>query len=262
MGVCADKSTKFLSTKGYSVVRHPSVEYKPLMLLGRQNNEVLLLGPLDLLITNPPGPLPAVAADQLAADLNGNSSDKLAIGVGINILGNIIGAMGGNLGAKVNFTKAKKMEFTYREVVNDSVVPLNVGNYLKDAEVDAGNLVLREYVLGNGELFLITKIAKSNIFTVKFQSSSGTGVEVDVPVIKEVIGGNVKVEVGGENNSVVSFEGKTKLAFAFQCFQVGVLDGNLALTSVKAGAITAAVGGTQPAEPQPLAEGQLLDVRR
>jgi hypothetical protein len=262
MGACSDKSTKFLASKGYSVVRHPSVDYKPLMLLGRQNKEVLLLGPLNLLITNPPGPLPGTAADQPAADLNGNTSDKLGIGVGLNILSNIIGAMGGNLSASVNFTKAKKMEFTYRDVVTDSVVPLNVGNYLKDAEVDAANLVLREYVLGNGELFLITKVAKSNVFTVKFQSSSGTAIGVDVPVIKAVAGGNVKVDVGGESNSEVSFQGNTRLSFAFQCFQVGVLDGNLALTSVKAGAIAAAVPASGDAAAEPLIQGQLLDVRR
>ena len=262
MGVCSDKSTKFLANKGYNVVRHPSVEYRPLMLLGRQNKEVLQLGPLDLLVTNPPGPLPQIAADQPAADLNGNASDKLAVGVGINILGNIIGAMGGNLGATVNFTKAKRMEFSYRDVLNDSVLPLNVGNYLKNAEVDAANLVLREYVLGNGELFLITKTAKSNVFTVKFESSSGTAVGVDVPVIQQLVGGNVKVEASGENNSVVSFEGKTRLAFAFQCFQLGVLDGVLALTSVQAGAVTAAAGAAGESKPEALAAASLLDVRR
>jgi hypothetical protein len=262
MGVCADKSTKFLSDKGYNVVRHPSIEYKPLLLLGRQNKETTLLGPLDLLITNPPGPLPAVTPDQPAADLNGNESDKLSIGVGITILGNIIGALGGNLGAKLSFTKARRLTFTYSGVLNDSVLPLNVGNYLRDAEVDSGNLILKQYVMGNGELFLITKVAKSNVFSVKFESSTGTAVEVDVPVVKEVVGGNVKVDASGEKNSVVSFEGPTKLSFAFQCFQVGVVNGDLALTSVKAGAVAAAMTGGGKSEPHLLDSTQLLDVIR
>ena len=262
MGICVDKSTRFLADKGYNVVRHPNGEYKPLLLLGRQNDETLALGPLDLLISRPPGPLPAITADQPAAALNGNSSDKLTISVGLNILGNIISAMGGNLGAKVNFTKAKKLQFVYSNVLNDSVMPLQVGNYLRDAEVDTGNLVLREYVLGNGELYLITKTAKSSSFTVKFESNSDTAVEVDVPVIQQAVGGNVKVTSVNATNSEITFEGTAKLTFAFQCFQVGVLDGNLALTSVKAGAIAAASGDETKSTPAVFAPTQLLSVRR
>jgi hypothetical protein len=261
MGICRDKSMTYLADRGYNVVRHPSTEYKPLMLLGRQNGETLTLGALDALITKPPGPLPQIGPDQVATDLNGNTSSKLALGLGLNILGNIIGAMGGNLGAKFNFSNAKSVEFTYSAVLTNSIVPIAVGNYLRAAEVDAGNLVLREYVLGNGELFLITKIAKSNSFTVKFADSSETGVEVDVPTIQGVVGGNVKVEGSGQKSSVLTFSGPAQLVFAFQCFQVGVLDGFLSLTSVKAGAVAAATleGEGEPSLLQPT---QLISIRR
>jgi hypothetical protein len=248
MGLCKDKSTTYLAGLGYNVVRHPSAGFRPLGLLGRQNKATLQLGPLNLLITNPPGPLPAITSDVPAADINGQTSSKLSIGIGINILGTLIGAMGGgNLGANLNFTNAQQVEFSYTDVTNDSAVPLEVGNYLRSAAVDAGNLILEQYVLGNGELFLITKIAKSKKFSIKFEKSNGVDAKVDVPAIQQIAGGKITVGASGDSKSTLSFEGATPLRFAFQCFQVGVVDGVLSLTSVQAGAVPAAFAGGEKA---------------
>lgn len=79
----------------------------------------------------------------------------------------------GNLGVNLSFTDAKQLQFSFTDVTNDSVVPLDVGNYLRNAAVDNANLILQQYVLGNGELFLVTKIAKYNKFSVKFEKGNG-----------------------------------------------------------------------------------------
>jgi hypothetical protein len=73
MGIRKDKSTTYLAGLGYNVVRHPSAGFRPLTLLGRQNGAVNRLGPLNLLITNPPDTLPQVTADVLSADVNGQT---------------------------------------------------------------------------------------------------------------------------------------------------------------------------------------------
>jgi hypothetical protein len=262
MGICKDKSTTYLAGLGYNVVRHPSAGFRPLTLLGRQNGTVNQLGPLNLLITNPPDTLPQVTADVLSADVNGQTSSKLSLGIGVNVLGTLIGALGGgNLGFKLNFTDASHVEFSYTDVLNDSVLPLDVGNYLKKATVDADNLILQQYVLGRGELFLVTKIAKSKKFRVKFEKSDSTDASVDVPVLQGIAGGNVKVGVSGSSSSTVSFEGTQPLSFAFQCFQVGVYDGVLDLSSSAPGAIAAGVSISLAGDPPlQLSQGGLLDV--
>jgi hypothetical protein len=150
MGWCNDKSLTFLKGQGYNVVRHPNAILQPLDLIGIQNAQSMYLGPLNLLITNAPRGLPAIKRDTLSADINGKKSSKLSISIGINVLGSVIGAMGGNFGANFDYTDAKKIEFQYAGVLNDEVVPLEVGNYLKGGEVDAENLILKQYVLGNG----------------------------------------------------------------------------------------------------------------
>jgi hypothetical protein len=247
--LCSDKSTTFLRGLGYNVVRHPAADFVPLGLIGRQNKEVIRLGPLNLLITNPPGPLPAVTSDVVAADINGQASSKLDIGIGANILGMLIGAMGGSLGLNVSYTNAQKVQFTYSDVLTDSVVPLEVGTYLRNGNVDSGNLILQQYVLGNGELFLVTKVAKSRRFAVSYEKKNETAATVDVPALQALTSANVKVTAGGTSNATITFEGPTHLGFGFQCFQVGVVDGVLSLTTVQAGAIAAAAagGGDKPA---------------
>jgi len=219
------------------------------------------LGPLNHLIKNPPGPLPGVTAGEPGAGIQGESSSKLDLGIGATILGSIIGAMGGNLGINVSYTDARRIEFQYTDVTLDSVVPLEIGNYLKDGEVDAGNLILQQYVLGDGELFVVTKVAKSKKFSVSYEKKNSAGAKVDVPVLQSLAGANVSVSADSKNASLITFEGPTPLGFAFQCFQVGVADGQLSLTSVKAGAVAAATTGELAAQPPTLAPAMLLDIR-
>jgi hypothetical protein len=261
MGICKDKSTTYLADRGYNVVREPNAALEPLSLLGRQNKAISQLGPLNLLITNPPGPLPAITANVPAADINGQTSSKISIGIGLNVLGNLLGAMGGrDLGANLNFTDASQIEFSYSDVLNDSVAPLEVGNYLRSAKVDTGNLLLRQYVLGNGDLFLVTTIAKSDKFTARFETSRGEDAEVNLPVLQGIAGGSVKIGSNGASNSTVSFQGNQALTFAFQCFQVGVLDGVLSLTSVQPGKLF--TGTRDPVlKPVSLESDSLMDVQ-
>ena len=156
---CKDNSLTYLAGLGYNVIRHPDATFAPLKLLGEQNGEFIVLGSLNQLITASPNPLPAITANQAASDINGQRSSSLKLGVGANILGTLISALGGgNLSASVNYTDATQITFEYQDVVSDSVVPLDAGNYLKDGHVDAENLVLKQYVLGNGKLYLISKV--------------------------------------------------------------------------------------------------------
>lgn len=243
MGLCNDKAITFLRDKGYNVVRHPNVGFRPLTLVGRQNGAVSQLGPLNLLITNP-GPLPKVTSDQTGAGISGTASSKVDFKIGVNVLGAIIGAMGGgNLGADLSFTNAEKIEFRYEDVLLDSVVPLEVGNYLRDGDVDDKNLILKEFVLGDGDLFLVTRVVKSKKFTVSFERKNGVGANVNVPALQGVAGGSVSITKSAGADSVVTFDGPVPLAFGFECFQVGVADGILSLHQVRPGGIAASVAG-------------------
>jgi hypothetical protein len=189
------------------------------------------------LITNAPGRLPQIHPDTEGSKIQGKASSRVKFSLGVDVLGAVIGSFGGNLGAGGTFTNARTVQFVFENVKSDHAVPLEVGNYLRDGDVDVDNVILKQYVMGRGKLFLITSTVKSNKFTASFERSENVGANVNVPVLQGVASANVKVEVDAQRAHVVSFEGNRDLTFGFKCYEVGVLNGELSLIAGKEGAI-------------------------
>jgi hypothetical protein len=243
-----DDSTKFLKGLGYNVVRVPRAKIAPLQLIGLQKAEAIQLGRLDQLLAGAPAqPFPAIALDEEVSTINGQRSSDLSASLGLNVLGAIIGAMGGNLGVKAQYKSAKTITFEYANVLSDSVEPLAIGAYLRDANVDFENKVVEQYVLGNGRLYVITRTVKSTTFRVEAKDSNRNGIAVDIPAIKGIVGGNIDVTSESAAATTVTYTGTTPLVFGFQCFDLGVRDGVLSLTNTPAGGIAMADEQPQPA---------------
>jgi hypothetical protein len=256
MGICFDTSTKALKKLGYNVVRLPREGIAPLQLMGVQKGEALQLGGLDKLIVPGAATLPSIIPNEQAGGVNGQRSSDLSAAIGLNILGAIIGSMGGNLGIKSQYKSAHTITFEYADVTGDAVAPLDVGEYLRKGVIDAENKIVEQYVLGNGRLYLITRTLKSKKFRVEAKSSGGDSVAVDVSVIQKTLGGNVAVNLVSGSADAVSYEGKVPLVFGFQCLDVGVRDGQLSLENAAAGSV--AMAAHKPPDPVMLnAEGLL-----
>ena len=256
MGICTDKSTTYLRRLGYNVVRHPREGVRPLDLIGRQRDSVTYLGSIDKLITTPPGPLPEIKTDNAAAGISGQSSSKLALAVGLNVLGAVLSAFGAGVGATAKYKNAKTIQFIFGDVLTDYAVPLDIGNFLKNGEVDGENPILNQYVMGNGRLYVLTRTIKTNKFTVKAEGSGGAEVALDVPAIKEMLGGRVQVSAESDSAGTVTYEGEKYLTFGFECFEVGVAEGTLTMMSATAGSVALS---NEPGATTPRADPILLD---
>ncbi|MGH9320381.1 MAG: hypothetical protein ACRD3V_10930, partial [Vicinamibacteria bacterium] len=110
---CGDPSTRFLKNLGYNVVKHPRMGIRPLELIGRQNKAVTRLGVIEQLVTQSDSARPAIFENEPAANVNGQTSASITLGIGLNILGTILSAMGGNLGINATYTNARKITFLY-----------------------------------------------------------------------------------------------------------------------------------------------------
>jgi hypothetical protein len=259
MGICIDRSTKYLKNLGYNVVRLPRQGIEPLQLIGVQNDDAQYLGNLSQLVVAGGGPLPTIRANEKAGEINGQSSSELSAAIGINILAAIVGSMGGNLGIKTYFKSAKTVTFEYTDVTGDAVAPLEIGQYLRGAEIDVDNKIIEQYVLGNGKLYLITRTLKSTKFRATVTRSNGGSVAAEIPEIQKVVGGNVEVKAEVKDSSAVTYEGKVPLVFGFQCLDVGVQDGVLSLVNTTAGSV--AMDAKKEPEAVILAAQGLLTVR-
>jgi hypothetical protein len=110
--------------------------------------------------------------------------------------------------------------------------------------------------MGNGRLYVLTRTIKTNKFTVKAEGSGGAEVALDVPAIKEMLGGRVQVSAESDSAGTVTYEGEKYLTFGFECFEVGVAEGTLTMMSATAGSVALS---SEPGATTPRADPILLD---
>src|SRR5688572_22034960 len=118
-----DQSITFLKNHGYSVFRVPRSSTSPLQTLLRAGKKDLdRLGELGTISIAGANPLPLISRDNLApVEISGKESSSTKIEVGLNILGGLIKALGGNtLGISAGFTRAKTLTFKYEDVLEDN----------------------------------------------------------------------------------------------------------------------------------------------
>jgi hypothetical protein len=228
-----DQSITFLRSFGYSVFRFPRASAQPLELMHRDGKELTRLGMLTQLVGAGAVPLPTIRRDDRPGiDIEGRETSKINVGIGLSFLSSFIGALGGsNLGLQAGFNRARTMTFQYSGVMEDSVDVLAVETFIKAGTISPyippGTL---EKLLDD-EIYVVTSVLKTNKIVVDAQGDAGQAVQLDVPVIQQAVGGNVKVDRQGSLGSKVSFEGGLPLAFGLQAAQVVFDDSGQFLTT-------------------------------
>lgn len=223
MGICTDKSINHLKSLGLNVVLHPREGIVPLALLGEFKKERGLIGTLDQLVEPTTAPLPAVTT-AVAANIEGKSTSRLPISVGLNILGNVIGALGGNLGVKAAYEGARTIEFAYAKVRRHRANVIAIGDYLSASEILWEHPILGKYLFGKGNLYVLTEVVTSPSLHVTAFRKDGTSLGVEVPAIQGLVGGAVTVGRENEQTNTVSFEGQQELAFGFVAIELSAGD--------------------------------------
>lgn len=236
----SDPFVNALKSFGYNIVRMPKADIQPLLLLSKSGDNLDRLGAVTKLLN--PGdtvPAPEIVADTPAANVNGSRTGSLKIGIGLSILGNIIGAMGGNLGVEAQYQQAKSAVFEFQSVFEDRVDVVDLDQYLGDADINPASVFVRQ-LLDADKLYVVTSTLKSTKFTFEAKKSDGTDVTVGVPVIQQIVGANVSVGVSSGANSKLTYEGKIPLIFAFQAVQLFFDNGRYTALKPAQGAMRAA----------------------
>jgi hypothetical protein len=93
------------------------------------------------------------------------------------------------------------------------------------------------------EVYVVTSVLKTQKIVVAGQGETGQNVSLDVPVIQEAVGGNLKVTSDGSVSSTIAFEGPVAIPFAFQAVRLMFDDSGQFLTTEQLGAGDAAARG-------------------
>ena len=228
MAICNDPAISYLKEFGYSVLRLPRADFQPLQVLSLHKGELQPLGDLTTIMVPQPGSgigLPKLRKDVVASSISGQRTNDLSLTVGLNIIGNIIGAMGGGkLGLDAGFKKARTVAFEFLDVLMDDVAIAQLDQYLGTCDVNPASKHVST-LLDADDVFVVTATIKSKKFNVDSKDSSGTEVAVDVPVISEIVGGNIGVKNAANSATKLTFEGPSQLVFGFQAIQLYYVEG-------------------------------------
>lgn len=219
MGVCKDKSTKYLKSLGYNTIRHPSEDIAPLQIIGRLNGSIARIGHVSQLVGNPEEELPDIKTDILAADIEGRRTSKLSVDLGLSILEGLISGLGGNAGIGSKYENSRTLQFKFTNVRKERTNIVSLGDYLTSGDIKWNHIILKKFLFGKGDLFVITSVVKSNSFAVESFGKKGAAVDVDVPAIKDLVKGELDIEYENEKKNMVSFAGDRSLVFGFQAVE-------------------------------------------
>jgi len=212
---CQNPYITFLKDGGYNLLRLPKSDFPPLMLLAREGERDLnRMGHIKELLVG--AETPAVQTDVQAAGISGRHTNTLSLSLGLDLLGTILGAMGGGqVGLNTEFKNVQGLSFEFPSVLSDRVDVIALDKYLVKAQVTQDARYVSQ-LLNVDELYVVTDVIKSKKFTIGTSGNDSVSANVSVPAVQQIVGAKVKVSGESEQSARVSFEGDVPLVFGFQ----------------------------------------------
>lgn len=226
---CRESSTDFLRELGYTPIQLPRERINPMDLIGKlgSGGRAKQLGSLTRLVASA-GPPPEVIRDEAVGQVTGKKTDRLDVGIGLNLLSKFFSALGVfSASLSAAFARARQVEFYYEDVTSDSVDIVDLRGYLgKRPSLDPNNPVVDDYFIGDGQVAVITRTLKSTGFGVAATDERGNKVDIDVDALRQDLArAGVNASRGSEMK--VSFKGTKALVFAFQGLLLRIDTGGL-----------------------------------
>ena len=219
---CKDPTLSALKSIGYNVVQLPRVDLHPTQLLVSENKRLKRLGEMSSVFSPGPGapPLPPIGPDRPGPSIAITKTASMEVGAGLNILGGLISALGGStLGLSSAFSKARSIEVEYSGTLENGAQIALIDAFLSGATINPFATATKQ-MLEADLVYVVTSTLKANKLTVKATDQNKNSVGIDVPVLAQAVGGNLKVSGSGAASTTVTFEGTIPLAFAFQAVKL------------------------------------------
>ena len=216
-----DPALMYLKDLGYLPVRLPRTDVVPLQLVARSGKDLDPLGHLADVMMPGSIPLPAVLNDiQAAGGISGQRSARIKLSIGLTILGNIVQALTGkDLDFSAAYGRARTLRFEFTGVSVAKIDVVRLDQFLNRAGINPDCKHVEEMMIDD-EVGVITATVSSRKFLVSAQDEADADVEVNVPVVQAVAGGNLKVEAAGAHQFGVSYEGVAPVIFGVQAVRL------------------------------------------
>ena len=215
--MCSNEKITYLRKFGYNVISLPREGIHPLTVtfLGK-NQQLTELGYLPEIWMSGK-PVPDLLSGEDVSRIGGQSTDKLKASIGLDILGNLVQALGADpIKVKAQYESAKTFEFHFKQVERERITAFKLGNYLAEGKLSSNDPFVKRYFQPSEKVYIFTEVLKSSGFGVTAKDSSDVGLDLKVPVIEEALSGEGSIEVSSTSQGTIGFSSSTKkLPFAF-----------------------------------------------
>lgn len=145
------------------------------------------------------------------------------------------------------------MQFEFGGTLENSAQVALIDAFLSSASINPYSHAVTQ-MLEADRIFIVTSTLKSSALTVSAKDNQSHSMGLDVPVIQNAVGGNMKVTAATADGSVVTYQGAVPLVFGFQAVQLIFEDGRYrTMKLVEAGSRVAeavTIGGGEDEERQ------------
>jgi len=216
-----DPFLNMLKDIGYLPLRLPRADVMPLQLLNIDGKKFTLLGDLEEAMNAGSAKLPALKKDIVTAgQIQGTKTSTVKASIGLDILGNILGALTGTkIDVSAGFQNAATLTFEFADVTVSTVSVILLDKYLNVATIDDTAKQIKQ-MMQSGQVAVTTAVARSKKYMVSAQNDKGVDIKADVPVIKEIASGNLTVSAASSKQTKICFEGPDAVTFGVQAAQL------------------------------------------
>lgn len=216
MWKCQDEKIKYLSKFGYNVISLPRAGIRPLTVAFLKNKHQLIeLGYLPEIWTSKEE-VPIAKTEGDVAKIGGQSTGELNANVGVDVLSNLVQALGLDpVKVKAQYKEASTFQFSFKDVERERITAFALGKYLISGEMASSDPFVKRYFQPTEKVYVVTEVLKSSGFGVTANNASKIGLDVNIPVIQQAVSGQGGVEISSTSKGTVEFVGQVKLPFAF-----------------------------------------------
>jgi hypothetical protein len=121
------------------------------------------------------------------------------------------------IGLELAFQNASSIQFEFNNVTEDYLEPSKLDIYLRNTATKNSGYITK---MKDGHIYIVTSVLKCESFTISLQDKSKSLLNIELPEIKDIVKGKVKIATKSGNKEKISFDGEVSLAFAAKLHQV------------------------------------------
>lgn len=220
MSLFSRATQSWLPDSDYLPVAMPTTDVYVLQVLAGDGQALRRYSRLDnVLVHSPDSGLPAIKPEAPVVDASGSVTRSTKIGLGLSVLSEILHALGAGAGVDLKVEAATGVEYGYANVNADSVDLADLDRWLVGADFDPRARTTSE-LLAAEEMYVVVATLKASAVTVQLLDANQKSIELDVPAVQGLVGGQLTVSASTSRSSRLTFHGSTALVVAAKAVRI------------------------------------------